>query len=266
MDVSVLILTYNESIHIDRCLNHALVLSNDIHVVDSLSTDATTDIVCSYAPSGVKLYQNKFIGYSQQINWALSNCHFKNNWVLRLDADEIIDESNAIKLLNLIPDDQVFGYKINRQFVFMGRKLKYGGYSNNYILRLFRYDHANCLSRLVDEHIVVSGKAAVSNVTIVDHNLNDLNWWHAKHLKYADLEAEQRNIIDLDIISSTANQKQSLYLKLPSLIRPVVFFIYRYFIKFGFFDGKPGFYFIFFQVLWYRTLVEAKVYIKNSSS
>ena len=88
LDLSVIILTYNEEIHIRRCIENIKSIAKDVFVVDSFSTDRTLDIAKSL---GAKVYQNKWENnYAKQFNWALGNLPIQTKWILRLDADEYL--------------------------------------------------------------------------------------------------------------------------------------------------------------------------------
>ena len=94
--ITTLILTYNEEIHIKRCIKNAQKYSDRIIVVDSFSSDQTL----KYLPETVEVYQNEFSSQGQQVEWALNNITFRENEViLRLDADEYLDEM-AINSIN----------------------------------------------------------------------------------------------------------------------------------------------------------------------
>ena len=87
-DISVLILTFNESQHIERCINSLKLITNNIFVVDSFSTDNTVKI-CENL--GAKVYQRKWKNYADQFQWGLENCPIETEWVMRMDADEYIE-------------------------------------------------------------------------------------------------------------------------------------------------------------------------------
>ena len=99
IDISVIILTYNESIHIKRCINKVTKFVKEVIVVDSRSTDKTIKI-CKKL--NARVYQNKFINQASQMNWALKNIKIKSKWILRLDADEIIDKKSLLKIGQII--------------------------------------------------------------------------------------------------------------------------------------------------------------------
>ena len=86
LDLSVIILTYNEELHIARCLENVSPIAKEIFIIDCYSTDNTLEIAAKYP--NVTILQNKWVNYATQFNWALENAPVKTDWVLRLDADE----------------------------------------------------------------------------------------------------------------------------------------------------------------------------------
>jgi glycosyltransferase involved in cell wall biosynthesis len=267
-DITVIILTYNEEKHLARCIKNVSQISKSIYVVDSYSSDSTVDIALS---NGAVVYQNKWENnYAKQFNWALSNIPIKSSWVLRLDADEyllpeLIDEiKNKIKVI----DDNVSGIVLKRRHYFMGKWIKRGVYPIK-LLRIFRYGSAECEQRWMDEHIRVKiGNIIEFDNDFVDHNLQNINWWIAKHNGYAVREAiDLLNIrynfnnrsVEKHDIGSQGEMKRYLkikYVKQPLIMRAIFYFIYRYIIQLGFIEGYQGFLWHFFQGLWYRCLVD----------
>ena len=90
MNLSIIILTYNEETNIERCLQSVVDLTDDIIIIDSFSTDSTLDICKKY---NCKIYQNPFVNHAVQFNWALDNVDIKSEWILRLDCDEMIPDN-----------------------------------------------------------------------------------------------------------------------------------------------------------------------------
>ncbi|MBS9523193.1 glycosyltransferase family 2 protein [Litoribacter alkaliphilus] len=265
MKISVVILTFNEGIHLQRCLDSAKSISNDIHVVDSFSTDNTSHIA---KQNSVKFYQRKWENsHAKQLNWALATLPFEGDWILRMDADEYLTdeliEEMKIKLPHL--DSDVNGVYLPLQRVFLGRHIKRGGANGVKIMRLFRPGKAYSQQKWMDERMVVpTGSTTTFKGAFVDENLNDISWWIAKHNQYATkeaidlLSASFRNP-DLRVQDDTLKRKTTekvVYNKLPLFIRAFLYFFYRYFIQLGFLDGKEGFVWHFMQGWWYRTLVD----------
>lgn len=275
LDLSVIILSYNEEIHIRRCLDNINSIAKDIFIIDSYSTDRTLDIAQKY--ENVKILQHQWPGnQATQFNWALTHLSINTQWVLRLDADEYLLPELIAELrekLPLLPID-VNGVIFNRRHIFMDKWMKRGIYPVK-LLRVFRYGKGMCEQRLMDEHIqLTEGRAVEFEHDFCDHNLNNLSWFCHKHVNYAIREAVDLLDIELDLtgaaesdenkqISKQAQKKRMKkhqYVKQPLFWRAFVYFCYRYFLKGACLDGKEGFLWTFLQGWWYRTLVDAKVF------
>lgn len=273
LDISVIILTFNEEIHIRRCIENVKPIAKEIFVIDSFSTDKTCEIAESL---GAKVYQNKWENsHAKQFNWALDNLPVTTKWILRLDADEYLTNDLAVELskkLNFL-NDNVTGIILPLKRVFMGRHIKHG-VGRILLLRIFRYQHAVCEARWMDEHIkILDGETIVFENEFADDNLNNIGWWTAKHNGYSIREAIdlldvelglfQKEQNDEGLLSEQAKRKRGLkhsYAKKPLFIRSFAYFIYRYIFKLGFTEGKEGFLWHFLQGWWYRTLVDAKIF------
>ena len=97
--ISFIILTFNEERHIRRCIGSVMDIAADVFIVDSYSIDRTCELANSL---GAKVYQNSWVNYATQFNWALNNLPIKTEWVFRLDADEIITDSLRRRLVERI--------------------------------------------------------------------------------------------------------------------------------------------------------------------
>lgn len=271
--ISAIILTYNEELHIARCINSLKGVADTVYVVDSFSNDRTVAIA---EELGVKVLQHAFVNQAVQFNWALENCDIQTDWVLRIDADEYIDNKNNLDLrrkLSELPED-ITGLIISRKIVFMGKALMHGGWYPKWNLRIFRTGIGTCENRWMDEHIVLSeGRAEQLQLDFVDDNLNDLSWWTTKHNNYAGREAvdyflslmslQENSGVEAKLFGNEAERKRWLkkkYLNFPLFVRPLFNFIYRYFFLLGFLDGKEGLMWHFLQGFWYRFLVDAKIW------
>jgi glycosyltransferase involved in cell wall biosynthesis len=271
LDITVIVLTYNEKLHIERCLKSINTFAKSVIVVDSFSTDGTQEIAKNH---GAIVLENAFINYSIQFNWALRNSPIETEWVMRLDADEYL-EINLIeelkKSLGLIPKG-INGIVFKRKHIFLGKPIIKGVYPVK-LMRLFRNGSAACEDRWMDEHMELSyGSVIELENDFVDHNLNNISWWVQKHNSYAVREAIDLLNLEIPLIYSAnqngelseqaklKRQKKLKYARLPLFWRAFFYFLYRYFIKLGFLDGKEGFLWNFLQGWWYRTLVDAKIF------
>ena len=190
-DLTVIILTFNEEIHIERCIKSISKIAKRVVVLDSYSTDKTLEIASSL---GADIYSHTFTTYALQFNWALDNVDIKTKWVMRLDADEYLVLGNEIILKNYLLDEShnFYGYTLNLRRIFMGKWLRYGSLYPIRLLRVWRFKFGRCENRLMDEHILVDGAVKNLSVDFADHNLNSLTWWTDKHNKYAC-----REVVDL---------------------------------------------------------------------
>lgn len=273
-DLSVIVMTLNEEVHLRRCLESVKQITDQMFVVDCFSTDRTVELAKEL---GAEVFQHKWPGlYAAQFNWALDNIPIKTKWILRLDADEYLSPEliHEIKTeMSSIPED-VSGVLVKLGRVFLGRKIKHGT-SGIKLLRLFKRDFGRCEERFMDEHITLSeGKTIEFQNELVDHNLNDLGWWTQKHNGYAVREAidlldnefslsgvpVSDDTIEIGTQAARKRSVKSKYVRMPLFIRSFLYFFYRYFIRLGFIDGKEGFLWHFLQGWWYRTLVDARIW------
>lgn len=270
--LTVIILTYNEQLHIERCIKSLPPIVRDIFVVDSYSTDKTIEIAESL---GCKVLQNTFVNQSVQFQWALDNCPIQTDWIMRMDADEYLLPDLADEISTRLPNlaEGINGIFLKRRHYFLGRWIRHGDRYPLILLRIWKTGQAHIENRWMDEHIVLdSGKSVIFEYDFVDDNLNTVEWFIAKHNRYASREmAEVLNKKyqlfghDDSIQESQTGQakvkriiKEKLYNRLPIFVRPVLYFLYRYFLRLGFLDGKEGFAYHFMQGLWYRCLVDLK--------
>jgi glycosyltransferase involved in cell wall biosynthesis len=269
--VAVVILTWNEEAHIERAIRSVQELASDILVVDSYSTDATVAIAKA---AGARVLQNPFVHQAQQFNWALDSGGLAADWILRLDADEVIEHDLRANirgfLLTATPDVAAVNFK--RKHIFMGRWIRHGGRYPLTLLRMWRRGRGRAEDRWMDEHMVAwGGRTVTLDGGFADISLHDISRFTDKHNKYATREAVQIlcGKYGIKIANSAANvggqalfkrvTKTGIYYRLPVLIAPSLYFIYRYFIRAGFLDGRPGLIYHVLQGYWYRFLVGAKV-------
>lgn len=269
--LTVVILTRDEERHIARAISSVQGLASQIFVMDSGSTDRTAQIAQGL---GAVVRTNPWTNHARQFNHALDLLPVGTDWVMRLDADEVVSPNLAreiaAELPHLAPD--IVGVTIGRRISFMGRPIRHGGVFPIRVLRIFRHGSGRCEDRWMDEHIKVSGPIAGLQGEILDDNLNSLTWWIAKHNSYAS-----REVVDLlnlkhgfmahDSVASLAGGqagikrwlKEKLYVRLPGGLRAFAYFFWRYVLRLGFLDGREGLAFHVLQGFWYRFLVDAKL-------
>ena len=265
--LGILILCHNEEQHIARCIKSVKSIADCVYVIDSGSTDKSAEL-CKKL--GATFLYHKWEGLSAQVNWGIEQIGNKHDWIFRLDADEYADE----KLINILANLAQFPIAIKtltirRKVIFMNKWIRFGGYYPIWLLRAWRPGFAVCETRAMDEHMI-SDSPEIHKIGghIVDHNLQNLHSWIEKHNSYATREAidELTSAASTETNSSLSGQakikrilKSKVYWKLPRGIRVLMYFFYRYVLKFGFLDGIAGFYWHILQGFFYRFIVDAKM-------
>ena len=273
--ITVLILTYNEAIHIARAIESVRPFADAVVVVDSFSAD---DTVALARAAGATVLQNRFVNQSLQFQWALDNAGVATPWVMRLDADEVIEPDLAATIVERLPalGSDVVGVNFARKHIFMGRWVRHGGRYPLILLRLWRTGQGRVEERWMDEHIVVwGGRTVTFPGGLSDINLNDLTYFTDKHNRYAVREAmdvigakyglfDQDQALDRRSASRQAGMKrwvkERIYNRMPLWMGPSAYFFYRVVVRLGFLDGASGMIYHVLQGFWYRYLVNAKVY------
>lgn len=273
MKLTVLVLTFNEELHLARCLQSIMPLTSDIVVVDCFSQDQTIAIA---RQNGAKVLERAWENnHSTQVNWALTQLPTDTEWVMRVDADEYLTPELVSQIKELLPTLalDVEGVTCIRQMVFQGKLIEHGGVGANRVMRIFRYGKGQSEARWMDEHIKIDGRSVNLSGVLIDDNLRSLSWWIDKHNNYSSREAV--DLLNLkygfsgtnsvaSLKSSTAIGtkrwiKENIYAKLPGGLRAWTYYVWRYIFMLGFLDGAKGAQFHFLQALWYRSLVDAKV-------
>lgn len=272
MKLTAVILTFNEAQHLSRCIASLSGVASHIVVADCFSNDATLQIAQAH---GARIIQRRWVNHATQFNWALTQLEADTEWVLRIDADEVLTPELVNEIKAHLPSvgPEVDGVYCSRRMTFQGRMIRYGGVFPVRVLRLFRHGRGECENRWMDEHIKVAGPTVDFKGEMVDDNLNPLTWWTEKHNKYSsrevvDLLNLQHHFMPHDSVANLRDAKQAgvkrwvkevVYARLPGGFRAFAYFFYRYVIRLGFLDGKAGTAFHFLQGFWYRYLVDAKL-------
>jgi glycosyltransferase involved in cell wall biosynthesis len=273
LPITAIVMTYNEERNLRACLESVRPWVEDIFVVDSFSTDRTLAMAAEY---GCVVEKHPFRNQAEQFQWALDTLRLRTEWVLRLDADERWTAEGFRELRTVIADPRINGVSVRRRIMFMGRWMKHGGLYASEFVRVFRRGHASVERRWMDEHLHVSGKIASSHIEVIEANYDrqeNVAVWTTKHNDYSTREAidmllRAEDPASVDSIADlrgdkTARKrwlKENVYGRAPLFVRPIAYFVYRYFFKLGFLDGVPGLIFNVLQGFWYRFLVDVKVY------
>lgn len=274
VSLAVIVLTYNEERHLGRCLASVAAIASQVFVVDSYSTDRTVAIAREH---GARVLENAFVNQAKQFQWALHNAPITADWIMRLDADEVVEADLAREIAAKLPtlSVEVAGVNLKRKHIFMGRWVRHGGRYPLVLLRIWRRGQGRIENRWMDEHIVVwGGRTVTFGGGFRDHNLNGLTFFTDKHNQYATREAlellnqrlrlfarDEGVTADATSVQTYVKRlvKVQLYNRLPFTVSALGYFLYRYVFRLGFLDGRPGLVYHFLQGYWYRFLVGAKV-------
>ena len=233
--LSVVIITFNEENNILRSINSVKSIADEILVVDSYSTDKTVEICHS---SGCKVLQHEFEGYGQQKQYGVE--HAANNWILSLDADEVVtDELNQeLKILTRQEVISYAGFNIPFSLYYLGRILKYSGTGHEFHLRLFDRSRGAFTLVKVHEGVELKGPVATLKGKIIHYSYRDL----AHHLQKINTYTSQA--------AEGYTAKGRKFSKIWVAFKfPVSFFVF-YIIRLGFLDGYPGFLWSFFAAFY----------------
>ncbi|HEY1579293.1 MAG TPA: glycosyltransferase family 2 protein [Terracidiphilus sp.] len=275
ISLAVIVLTRNEEVHLARALKSVAPIAQEVFVIDSGSQDRTAEVA---REAGATVLVHPFANYAKQFSWALENARITSEWVMRLDADEVIEPDLVSAIAARLPTlpEEITGINLKRKHIFMDRWIRHGGRYPLVLLRVWRRGKAEIEDRWMDEHMVLTeGQAITFDGGFSDHNLNDLTFFTAKHNSYATREAIDVLVKKYQLSAgpsrlsarSTSTQtaitrwiKEVVYNNSPFWLGATAYFMYRYFIRLGFLDGREGMIYHFLQAYWYRFLVGAKIF------
>ena len=269
-DITAVILTKNEEVNIERCIQSIQDIVDRIVVVDSGSTDNTVEIAKSL---GADIYYHQFEHYAAQFNWALNNTNINTVWVYRIDVDEAVTPELKNEILEECKkhrDDYVNAFLMKHKLYFLGRYLKHGGTYPFLKITIFKPQYADFENRAMGEHVVLKqGKCIELKNDCLHYDCKNLTAFIDKHNAYATREVKdyierKEKLVEQATLYENAEVTKRLrdgfYYKIPPFLRAHLYFVYRYYFKLGFLDGKPGKIYAFMQAYWYRYLVDAKLY------
>lgn len=272
-DLTTIILTFNEEKNIKECIQSVQHIAKRIVVVDSFSTDKTVEIA---RKMGAEVFCHAFTNQAQQFMYATNIAKINTKWILRLDADERLTKQSAAEIQEICNNNQktdINGIVVRFMVSFMGKELKHGGIYPFRKLIVYKNGKGKMEERNMDEHIVLlEGKTVELKNDSIHQDYKDLTAWIDKHNKYSSREVldyfNSTNVNrDNQRLNSKAKFKRfikfNIYYKLPIGTRAHIYYLYRYYIKLGFLDGREGKIFAFLQAYWYRYLVDAKIYEKK---
>lgn len=263
-NISIFILTLNESINIKSCLD-SVDFSDDVVVLDSYSSDDTAEIA---EKNGARVVKRKFDNWASHQNWAMQNIEFKNKWVFYLDADERMTPELKAEVLAIAANssESKRGYFVGRTNYFMGKPITHC-YPPVPILRFYQPQYIR-YERLVNPIAILDGEIGNLSHRFLHFNFSKgLTEWFDKHNKYSLSEAKEgikalrEQDPNVSLFSKDRALKRvalkNLALKLPC--RPFVKFLYLYILKLGFLDGRAGFTYCILQSI-YEYLIDLKMF------
>ncbi len=265
-DLTAIILTKNEEINITECIRSIASIAKRIVVVDSFSTDDTANLARQY---GAEVYQHVFENYARQYMYGVKTANVNTTWTLRIDADERLTPESALELEKICNENMntdVAGVVLRFKKNFLGKDLYHGGVYPWRKMNCYKTKAGHIEDRKMDEHIVLSwGKTVEMKEDSLHFDFKNLEYFISKHNWYSSRET-------VDYFESIENNesrikqdiktwfKMNIYYKLPPEMRSYIYYLYRYYIRMAFLDGREGRIYAFLQAYWYRYLVDAKIY------
>jgi glycosyltransferase involved in cell wall biosynthesis len=276
--VSVLIPVKNEERNIAACLE-SVSWADQVWVVDSHSTDRTIEIARRYTDH---IAQFDYAGgYPKKKNWALANLPFEHEWVLIVDADERVTPELEREIRRVLSNPAADGYYINRKLIFLGRWIKHCGWYPSWNLRLFKHrrgryerleteDVENTGDVEAHEHVLLDGRADYLEHDLLHEDFKSVYHFIERHNRYSNWDARvyhnlargvaARSSINASPFGSPLERKRfikRLWARMPG--RPIFRFIWMYFVRLGFLDGRPGLIFCTLMTM-HEAVISAKLY------
>lgn len=265
-DITAIILTKNEEINIGECIDSIKNIVKRVVVIDSYSNDRTVEIA---KEKGAEVYQHPFENYAKQYMYGVDIAKADTIWTLRIDADERLTEESGKELSEICDknnDTDVAGIVLRFKKNFLGKDLYHGGVYPWKKMNCYKTKLGAIEDRSMDEHIVLSSGGVIEMKTdclhfdfkSLEYFVNKHNWYSSREtVDYFENLEKAKDRKELDFKTWF---KMNFYYKLPMGFRSHLYYLYRYYIKLGFLDGKEGQIYAFLQAYWYRYLVDAKIY------
>lgn len=265
-DITAIILTKNEEANIVDCIRSISGIVKKIVVVDSYSNDKTVELA---RREGAEVYQHAFENYAKQYNYAVEKAMVRTVWTLRIDADERLTEESAVELDRLCEANMlsnVSGIVLRFKKNLLGKNLYHGGVYPWRKMNCYKTKAGEIEDRFMDEHIILSfGTTIEMKSDSLHYDFKTLEYFISKHNWYSTRETvdyfeqiEKKNNLKKTTLKTYL--KMNVYYKLPMGLRSHIYYLYRYYLRLGFLDGKEGKIYAFLQAYWYRYLVDAKIY------
>ena len=262
--VSAMIFTLDEEIHLPSCLA-SLAWTDDVIVVDSFSKDRTAQIG---REQGARVFEHAFEGFGKQRMWALENTQPKYEWVLILDADERVTPELAAEMAERIPKspETVGAYRLKRRFHMWGRWLRYSSLYPTWVVRLVRQGRVRYVNRGHAETQEVAGDTMELAHDLIDENLKGIDEWFERQNRYSTKEAEfelRQEAVPFSlsaVVSGDPLARRAAAKRIAAGVplRPLVYFLYSYFVRGGFLEGRDGLVFCMMKSEYQRMVVAKK--------
>lgn len=222
--ISALAITYNEEANIEKFIT-SLSFADEVIIVDSNSTDKTVKLA---EQLNAKVIVRDFDNFSNQKNFALQQAN--HDWVVFFDLDETISPKLAEEIKSTIGNTKnITAFKVKRNFFFMGKHIKYSGFQNDAVIRVFKKNKAKYSPNLVHESLDINGSVDTLKHKSDHYSYKDFDHYNNKLTQYSKLQAQALY---------NNNVRPNLY---HFLVRPCYRFWHQYLIRLGFLDGKEGF-------------------------
>jgi glycosyltransferase involved in cell wall biosynthesis len=264
--VSIIIIAQNEEKNIGSCVQSLVGFFDDIWVIDSFSEDNTAAIAEGL---GAKVLSHQFTHWAAQRNWALENASLKYDWILFLDADEQVTPGFCQELATKVANAPAAlgAMNVRFEFYFLHRPLRHA-YESPPVLRVIQRGRATWEGEGAREYARVLGEVITLQSSLIHRDQKGLASWTTKHIKNALREAESVEVLASSGETAAGNLtisreregrrivRKKIWNRLPRLVRPFLYFGYRYFIRGGWMDGKAGFAYCFLHGLWFPLLID----------
>jgi glycosyltransferase involved in cell wall biosynthesis len=221
--LTAIVTTLNEQECVSDCLA-ALAFADEVLVVDSFSTDATVALARA---RGARVLQHEYLSPAAQKNWAIPQA--AGDWILMVDADELVTRELAPEIESILHSPKTCdGYEVKRRNFFLGSEIRYSGWQNDWVLRLFRKDRGRYLERQIHEQVAVDGSVGRLRGRLVHRSYRSLDDYWRKLRRYAEwsaIEARRRGVRVSPV---------------RLLLHPPFRFLKAFLLQGGFADGAPG--------------------------
>lgn len=221
-NLSVVIITKNESHNIERCIKSVL-WADEIIVLDTGSSDNTIEIANNLGAKVFSISHWNGFGLAKQEAVSFAN----NNWIFSIDADEEVTPDLKSEVQKILHNPSRKIYKIRRKSFYLGKLIEHSGWNNDYPVRLFDKNYANFNNKKVHESVESNHPISTIESHILHYTYNDINTHLRKMILYSDLA-----------LDDYPNKRIT---KFGIIFRGIYKFKQMYFLNLGFLDGKQGF-------------------------